>query len=547
MKYVAPYGVSDPEAPYINGDPSRGIQGSIPPANAFEHPMRELVNVIDYSELVPDATDLRQLTKSVRSQALNFVEDSGAANSLSVAVDPPLTEYTEGLPLRVRVKNTCTGPSTIDAGAGRVNIRRPNGSAMEAGDLTASGLAELVYDGTAFQMINFLGRGGTGGANNYYSTNLPYVVDTSTTANIVIAPFSPAITTVKAGDAILVKIKNSNTSATKITINAMAPIDIFAVGGGSLLPQDILANGVFLFVYDGSAFYVIPNNTIDISATLNVPTTQFPTPKSVFVAIRRKLIGPDAVLTIQLATGVYDPFEIDHINSQKIVVKGTMVGAAPNWTSFAQSGPSAAQRSTDGAANLAGLRGRYGSEVRIPVGSPNPTHGIYVTQGTFPTVMDLLITSMEYQRNNGIGDNQCLIYNVCVWGCYVGFISNATGNIICNSCFADACYYGFDSLAGGTIGAVYSGAFGGVIGVAAEAAGYFQAYGHYSRCNGSFNYMCTAGSYLALTSSDGVLGGVIDLYCANQSFMMVEVNYNTMSPPLFVEGNYNSMIVPASH
>ena len=58
MKYVQPYGISDPEAPYINGDPSQARMGSIPPAEAFEHPMRELVAVIDYSKLVPNGDDL---------------------------------------------------------------------------------------------------------------------------------------------------------------------------------------------------------------------------------------------------------------------------------------------------------------------------------------------------------------------------------------------------------------------------------------------------------------------------------------------------------
>ncbi|MHC2399095.1 hypothetical protein ACVMGC_003639 [Bradyrhizobium barranii subsp. barranii] len=30
MKYNQPYGVSDPKAPYINGNPATGQQGSIP-------------------------------------------------------------------------------------------------------------------------------------------------------------------------------------------------------------------------------------------------------------------------------------------------------------------------------------------------------------------------------------------------------------------------------------------------------------------------------------------------------------------------------------
>ena len=46
MQYNPPYGVSDPNAPYINGNPSTGTMGSIPPAASIEYPQREIVNFI---------------------------------------------------------------------------------------------------------------------------------------------------------------------------------------------------------------------------------------------------------------------------------------------------------------------------------------------------------------------------------------------------------------------------------------------------------------------------------------------------------------------
>ena len=88
---------------------------------------------------------------------MNYADDVGSVNALAVAYDPPITAYTVGLPLRVKVKNTNTGASTINAGPGAVPIRRPTGLALLAGDLTANGLAELVFDGAVFQMINFGG------------------------------------------------------------------------------------------------------------------------------------------------------------------------------------------------------------------------------------------------------------------------------------------------------------------------------------------------------------------------------------------------------
>ena len=46
MQYNQPYGVSDPNAPYINGNPTTGTMGSIPPAASIEFPQREIVDVI---------------------------------------------------------------------------------------------------------------------------------------------------------------------------------------------------------------------------------------------------------------------------------------------------------------------------------------------------------------------------------------------------------------------------------------------------------------------------------------------------------------------
>ena len=90
MKYQQPYGVTDPNASYINGDPTVGRAGSIPPAAAFEYPMRELLNVITNSNVVPDNGDLAQLAKAIRSQALNYLEDSGTVNNIVVSPILPL-------------------------------------------------------------------------------------------------------------------------------------------------------------------------------------------------------------------------------------------------------------------------------------------------------------------------------------------------------------------------------------------------------------------------------------------------------------------------
>lgn len=77
MQYNQPYGISDPEAIYVNGNPSTGTMGSIPPASSVEYDQREIVAVIKYAfdrGLIdfngipcasPSNSDLTQLLKAI--------------------------------------------------------------------------------------------------------------------------------------------------------------------------------------------------------------------------------------------------------------------------------------------------------------------------------------------------------------------------------------------------------------------------------------------------------------------------------------------------
>jgi hypothetical protein len=77
MRYQQPYGVSDPNAAYVNGNPVTGTMGSIPPAAAIEYDMREIMEVIsransrgykDFADVLCAAgndADLQQLRKAI--------------------------------------------------------------------------------------------------------------------------------------------------------------------------------------------------------------------------------------------------------------------------------------------------------------------------------------------------------------------------------------------------------------------------------------------------------------------------------------------------
>jgi hypothetical protein len=186
VRYIQPYGIPDLDAPYINGNPSIGLAGSIPPAQAFEHPMREIVHMILKSGLVPSEADLYQLLKAIRTQKVNFAIDTGTTNNLVCVFDPVLEAYNNGLVIRIRVSHTNTGPAVIDGGPGFTNIVRIDGSPLSAGDMSTGGIAKLVYIDGVFQLLNpnlaaaieraiaAITGGGpppTGGGNTTYITN----------------------------------------------------------------------------------------------------------------------------------------------------------------------------------------------------------------------------------------------------------------------------------------------------------------------------------------------------------------------------------------
>ena len=222
MKYQPPYGL-DPDLPtsqdasYINGDPEAGEAGSVPPAAAFEQPMRELASLISNSGIVPSDDDLEQVTRAVRSQDLNYFTaenfDPGTENNIVITMLPPPGGLTAGLPVRIKInQNNTAGANIVVNGVGTFPALRCNGAAMQANDVIAGMVADFIFDGTAFQMVNFRGVTSATTNNNTFVTQIPYVADTSLVSNIITATFSPAITAHTVGQSILVKLANTVTA-----------------------------------------------------------------------------------------------------------------------------------------------------------------------------------------------------------------------------------------------------------------------------------------------------------------------------------------------
>jgi hypothetical protein len=159
MKYEPPFGSPGSNDPYINGNPSTGTMGSIPPAASIENPQREIVNFINDSGLTATDADLHQLSKSVQSGKVNYSLDTGPPNLLYVTAVPPITGYQVGLRFIVKVANPNSSAVQVSvSGLGAVPLVHRDLTPMGAGEVLAGSMIDIVYDGTHFQLLS----GGSG-------------------------------------------------------------------------------------------------------------------------------------------------------------------------------------------------------------------------------------------------------------------------------------------------------------------------------------------------------------------------------------------------
>jgi hypothetical protein len=382
MKYQPPYGVTDPNAPYVNGNPAEGIQGSIPPAAAIEYPQREIVNMITKGGFAPDDSDLYQLTRAARRALFAYAIDTGSVNALSVALDPPLTSYAAGLEVRVLVSADNTGACTIRInGLATQQIVKKDGSQLFSGDLRANGIVVLVHDGTNFQMVSGAAGSVTVGGTGWYN-GADYVVDVGTANHIVGTPLV-APTAYAAGQGFAIYVKARNTGPVDVNLNALGVKPLLLPSGQQLSLGDIIPNMMILVRYDGTSFIMmsqIDRAIIGTAATFIVGPNASPVPdfadlNIAFEWLGRRRIGRSGSVTFSLqgqTTGspvvhTYNSsLMFAHPDGDRVIVQGAGMNNVPTQGSFTTHGSDTANINADIAANIAMLRGAFQSEIRFP-------------------------------------------------------------------------------------------------------------------------------------------------------------------------------------
>jgi len=258
MQYHQPYGISDPNAPYINGDPSIGRAGSIPPAASIEYPQREIVAAINAAGLTPSDADLAQLWKAMQRNPwlTHAAVDSGTANAMVVALSIPTPNLYFGMEIRVKPAFNNTGPATINVdGHGAYPVIRASGGALSSGDYVAGEVLTLAFDGSSWQIENFLGQPATSTTINNINVKIPYSV-AGGTANALTGTFTPTITTRVPGDPVLVKVGLKNTGAATLQVDALAAVPLVWPDLTPLIYGDLRVGAVMLCIFDGTNYQI---------------------------------------------------------------------------------------------------------------------------------------------------------------------------------------------------------------------------------------------------------------------------------------------------
>ena len=165
MKYNQPFDQpSNPNAPYIDGNPAAGIQGSIVPAASIEYPQRELVNLtLDTGLWAPDNNDLHQLAKGIQAGKVNYCIDQGVPNAMAAVLNPVLVAYHDGLRVLIRAAYKNTGRTTLAIGAlGTREVVRRDLTFLKNGDILPGAIMEVCFDAihNVWQLMNVALGGG---------------------------------------------------------------------------------------------------------------------------------------------------------------------------------------------------------------------------------------------------------------------------------------------------------------------------------------------------------------------------------------------------
>ncbi len=191
--------------------------------------------------------------KQRSTQLSDYVADTGSATAYAIAPTPAITSYAagQGFSFLASHTNTTTTPTLSVSGLAAKLIMKLGATSIAVGDIALNALVQVEYDGTQFQMMSLLGK------PKISQDGLEIYAADGGSANTYTAALVPTLGAYKTGLVVNVTIANTSTGASTLNVNGLGAKTIKKLNGTTDITKgDLVAGGVYRFIYDGTNFAV---------------------------------------------------------------------------------------------------------------------------------------------------------------------------------------------------------------------------------------------------------------------------------------------------
>ncbi len=203
------------------------------------------------TEKIADAN----VTTGKLADPYHWLASVSGSNTITAAATPTITSYSNGQVFRLEIATTNTGPVTLNVdGVGAKAVTRNGAIPMAGGDLLATAVIEVTYDGTQFQLIGQVQSG-----TAWF---------TASGTNALTGSLTPTLTTYAAGQTFRFVIPNTNTGPVTLNLDGLGAKDVTRNGTFPLVNGDLTAGDVAQVTYDGARFQVVAVSMTFIQQTI---------------------------------------------------------------------------------------------------------------------------------------------------------------------------------------------------------------------------------------------------------------------------------------
>lgn len=199
------------------------------------------------------------------SSSANVIAGLATANNgILVTSSGGVPSIGSTLPAAVQGNITATGTiasgtwngTVIGATYGGTGVNNGASTITIGGNVTFSGAFTTTLTVTGNTSLTLPDAGTVTNTVNVLNNSMSYAVDTGA-ADAYVVTLSPAPAAYVAGMEVKMKAANANTAASTIAVNGLAAQAIKLASGADPAANDILANGIYILIYDGTNFQLI--------------------------------------------------------------------------------------------------------------------------------------------------------------------------------------------------------------------------------------------------------------------------------------------------